>query len=125
MHSLKSHPAATVYIAMAHRVVVTVMLLGLASAVYGESNNIDSDDAVEDHDQLRRGQLFRQADRDNDGKISLNEYRKLAQERADQRFRQIDKNGDEAIDRDEVRAAAELAGMRRRSIRELQKTPND
>lgn len=125
MHWLKSHSTASNHALKVPVVFGAVVFLGLASTVNGESMAYDSEDAADDHEQLRRGQLFRNADHDHDGKISLDEYRKLAQERADQRFKLIDKNGDNSIDRDEIRAAAEAAGMRRRNVRETQKPPNE
>lgn len=125
MQWLKSHPAPPSHVLKVPVVFGAVVLLGLAPAVRGESKAFDSDDAADHHAQLRRGQLFRNADHNRDGKISLDEYRKLAQERTDQRFKLIDKNGDTTIDRDEIRAAAEVAGTRRRNIRETQKPPND
>lgn len=125
MQWLKSHSAASSHALKAPVVFGAVVFLGLASTVNGESKAFNSDDAADDHEQLRRGQLLRNADHDHDGKISLDEYRKLAQERADHRFKLMDKNGDNSIDRDEIRAAAEVAGTRRRNVRETQKPPND
>jgi hypothetical protein len=59
------------------------------------------------------------ADTNNDGKISRDEFRAAQEKRSDEMFKRMDTNGDGVIDQDEKKAAHEKMSEHREHRREM------
>ena len=104
------------------------MKFKLVLAVIAAAGMMQVGAAYADH-EMGHGEMFKEADTNNDGKVSMDEFKVQHEKRMNEMFKRMDTSGDGFIDETERKAAREEMGknckMRHKKMEDMHKKMDD